>query len=153
MLPELPLLRDPLEYPPEPPLAFAKDIAGAPMRENTIMVAMSVVIFTINSFRRSDTNVRRHHLNSNASTEVRLPSSLGLLRHVVECQQSQQCVMTVGGTIRGKLDALKGNNPTLATQLRNILAGRIADLEENAPRAMQFSTVEVMPIERNWVAG
>jgi hypothetical protein len=56
MLPEVPLLRDPLEYPPEPPLAFAKDTVGAPMRENTMTVAMSVVVFKISSFRQR-TNV------------------------------------------------------------------------------------------------
>jgi hypothetical protein len=56
MLPEVPLLRDPLEYPPEPPLAFANDTAGAPIRENTMMVAISLVVFKISSFRRSANN-------------------------------------------------------------------------------------------------
>jgi hypothetical protein len=51
MLPEGPLLRDPLVYPPpEPPLAFANDIVGAPMRESIITVAMSFVVFNMSSF-------------------------------------------------------------------------------------------------------
>jgi hypothetical protein len=46
MLPEALLLRDPLEYPPpEPPLAFAKDRVGTPIRENTMVAAMSFVVF------------------------------------------------------------------------------------------------------------
>ena len=66
MLPEAPLLRDPLEYPPEPPLAFANETAGDPMRENTMMVAMSVVVFKVSSFRRSENEcMSRRHLNSN----------------------------------------------------------------------------------------
>jgi len=50
MLAEL-LLRDPLVYPPpEPPLAFANDTVGTPMRESIITVAMSFVVFTMSSF-------------------------------------------------------------------------------------------------------
>jgi hypothetical protein len=46
MLPEALLLRDPLEYPPpEPPLAFAKDRVGTPIRENTMVAEMSFVAF------------------------------------------------------------------------------------------------------------
>jgi hypothetical protein len=46
MLPEALLLRDPLEYPPpEPPLAFAKDRVGTPIREITMVAAMSFVVF------------------------------------------------------------------------------------------------------------
>ncbi len=46
MLPEALLLRDPLEYPPpDPPLAFAKDRVGTPIRENTMVAAMSFVVF------------------------------------------------------------------------------------------------------------
>jgi hypothetical protein len=41
MLPEPPL-RDPLEKPPpDPPLAFAKETVGTPMRENTIHAAIN----------------------------------------------------------------------------------------------------------------
>jgi len=54
MLLEAPLLREPLVYPPpEPPLAFAKEIAGAPMRDMTMTAARNaVVVFKIRSFRR-----------------------------------------------------------------------------------------------------
>jgi hypothetical protein len=46
MLPEALPLRDPLEYPPpEPPLAFAKDRVGTPIRESTTVAAMSFVVF------------------------------------------------------------------------------------------------------------
>jgi hypothetical protein len=45
MLPEPPL-RAPLEKPPpDPPRAFAKEAVGAPMRDNTIHAAMSLVVF------------------------------------------------------------------------------------------------------------
>ena len=47
MLPEEPLLLDPLENPPPypPPLALAKDTVGTPIREITIHTAMSFVMF------------------------------------------------------------------------------------------------------------
>ncbi len=45
MLPEPPL-REPLEKPPpDPPLAFAKETVGTPMRDNAIHAAMSLVVF------------------------------------------------------------------------------------------------------------
>ena len=45
MLPEPPP-RDPLEKPPpDPPLAFAKEMAGTPMRDNAIHAAMNFVVF------------------------------------------------------------------------------------------------------------
>jgi hypothetical protein len=45
MLPEPPP-REPLENPPpDPPLAFAKETVGTPMRENTIHAAMNLVVF------------------------------------------------------------------------------------------------------------
>lgn len=45
LLPVLPL-RDPLEYPPpDPPRAFAKERVGAPIRDNTMVAAMSCVLF------------------------------------------------------------------------------------------------------------
>ena len=50
MLPEGPLLLEPLEYPPPyppPPLALAKDRVGSPIREITIIAAMSFVVFKI----------------------------------------------------------------------------------------------------------
>jgi hypothetical protein len=76
MLLVAPLLRDPLVYPPpEPPLAFANDRAGAPMRDNTMMAAMSVVVlFKIRSFRRKQANKLATHLNSNGSSKGTLIS-------------------------------------------------------------------------------
>jgi len=52
MLLEAPLLlREPLVYPPPPPLAFAKETAGAPMSEHTMAAARNVVVvFKIRSF-------------------------------------------------------------------------------------------------------
>jgi hypothetical protein len=49
MLPEAPLLLEPLENPPPypPPLALAKDTVGTPIREITIIAAMSFVVFKI----------------------------------------------------------------------------------------------------------
>jgi hypothetical protein len=49
MLPGAPLLLEPLEYPPPypPPLALAKDTVGTPIREITIIAAMSFVVFKI----------------------------------------------------------------------------------------------------------
>lgn len=49
MLPEGLLLLEPLEYPPPypPPLALAKDRVGSPIREITIIAAMSFVLFKI----------------------------------------------------------------------------------------------------------
>jgi hypothetical protein len=69
MLPEAPLLLDPLEYPPPypPPLALAKDTVGTPIREITIITAMSFVVFTI-SFLSIDVagySNSYHHPNSN----------------------------------------------------------------------------------------
>jgi hypothetical protein len=40
------MLPEPLEYPPpDPPLAFAKEKVGTPIRENTRVAAMSFVLF------------------------------------------------------------------------------------------------------------
>jgi len=48
MLPEEPLLLEPLEYPPpDPPLAFAKETVGTPIRDNAMHAAMSLVVFKI----------------------------------------------------------------------------------------------------------
>ena len=50
MLPGAPLLLEPLEYPPPyppPPRALAKDTVGTPIREITIIAAMSFVVFKI----------------------------------------------------------------------------------------------------------
>src|SRR2546426_7003294 len=49
MLPAAPLLLEPLENPPPypPPLALAKDTVGTPIREITIIAAMSFVVFKI----------------------------------------------------------------------------------------------------------
>src|SRR5438046_10208618 len=49
MLPEAPLLLEPLENPPPypPPLALAKDTVGTPIREITIIAAMTFVVFKI----------------------------------------------------------------------------------------------------------
>ncbi len=49
MLPEGLLLLEPLEYPPPypPPLALAKDRVGSPIREITIIAAMSFVVFML----------------------------------------------------------------------------------------------------------
>lgn len=45
LLPVLPL-RDPLEKPPpDPPRAFAKERVGTPIRDNTMVAAMSFVLF------------------------------------------------------------------------------------------------------------
>jgi hypothetical protein len=45
------MLPEPLEYPPpDPPLAFAKETVGTPMRENTMVAAMSFVVFKTASF-------------------------------------------------------------------------------------------------------
>jgi hypothetical protein len=69
MLPEEPLLLDPLENPPPypPPLALAKDRVGTPIREITIHTAMSFVVFKT-SFLSIDVagySNTRHHPNSN----------------------------------------------------------------------------------------
>jgi hypothetical protein len=69
MLPEEPLLLDPLENPPPypPPLALAKDTVGTPIREITIITAMSFVVF-MSSFLSIDVascSSTRHHPNSN----------------------------------------------------------------------------------------
>lgn len=46
ILPDEPLLREPLEYPPpDPPLAFAKEMVGTPIRDNAMHAAMSLVVF------------------------------------------------------------------------------------------------------------
>jgi hypothetical protein len=47
MLPGAPLPLEPLEYPPPypPPLALAKDTVGTPIREITIIAAMTFVVF------------------------------------------------------------------------------------------------------------
>jgi hypothetical protein len=52
MLPDGLLLLEPLEYPPPypPPLALAKDRVGSPIREITIIAAMSFVMFIVVSF-------------------------------------------------------------------------------------------------------
>jgi len=47
LLPVLPL-RDPLEYPPpDPPRAFAKERVGTPIRDNTMVAAISFVLFKV----------------------------------------------------------------------------------------------------------
>jgi hypothetical protein len=47
MLPGAPKPLEPLEYPPPypPPLALAKDTVGTPIREITIIAAMTFVVF------------------------------------------------------------------------------------------------------------
>jgi len=67
MLPGELLLREPLEYPPPypPPLALAKDRVGSPIRETTIIAAMSFVVFKA-SFLSIDVagqSTTRHHPN------------------------------------------------------------------------------------------
>ena len=61
MLPEAPLLLEPLEYPPPnpPPLAFAKDRVGTPISEITITAPMSFVMFKIR-FLSIDVQVSKH---------------------------------------------------------------------------------------------
>jgi len=44
MLPEVLLPLDPLVYPPDPPLAFANERDGAPIRDSTITAATSCVV-------------------------------------------------------------------------------------------------------------
>jgi len=45
MLPEEPLLLEPLEYPPpDPPFALAKETVGTPIRDTTTNAAMSFVV-------------------------------------------------------------------------------------------------------------
>jgi hypothetical protein len=40
------MLPEPLEYPPpDPPLAFAKEMVGTPTRENAMVAAMIFVVF------------------------------------------------------------------------------------------------------------
>ncbi|SPP66610.1 hypothetical protein NITLEN_80034 [Nitrospira lenta] len=52
MLPEALLLRDPPEKPPpDPPLAFAKEMAGVPMSASTMHDAMTFVVFKCDSFQ------------------------------------------------------------------------------------------------------
>jgi hypothetical protein len=49
MLPGAPKPLEPLEYPPPypPPLALAKDTVGTPIKEITIIVAMTFIVFKI----------------------------------------------------------------------------------------------------------
>jgi hypothetical protein len=54
MLPDEPLLRDPLENPPpDPPRAFAKEIVGTPTNITTRHAARSLVVFKLISFRQT----------------------------------------------------------------------------------------------------
>jgi hypothetical protein len=49
MLPGAPKPLEPLEYPPPypPPLALAKDTVGTPIKEITIIAAMTFIVFKI----------------------------------------------------------------------------------------------------------
>jgi hypothetical protein len=57
---------EPPEYPPPypPPLALAKDTVGTPIREITIIAAMSFVVFKIRFLSiavAGQSNTHRHH--------------------------------------------------------------------------------------------
>jgi hypothetical protein len=77
MLHGAPLLLEPLEYPPPypPPLALAKDTVGTPIREITIIAAMSFVVFKI-CFLSIDvagqSNTYRHHPSRNGPKKTYL---------------------------------------------------------------------------------
>jgi hypothetical protein len=73
MLPEAPLLLEPLEYPPpDPPFALAKDTVGTPIRDNTMHVAMSFVVFKTGflSVDVVDQSSTQLYLSSNGPTET-----------------------------------------------------------------------------------
>jgi hypothetical protein len=74
MLPEAPLPPELLEYPrPDPPpLAFAKETVGTPIRDNTMNAAISFVVFKT-SFLSIDVTGQshtHHHRNSNGPKET-----------------------------------------------------------------------------------
>jgi hypothetical protein len=66
LLPVLPL-RDPLENPPpDPPRAFAKERVGTPIRDNTMVAAMSFVLFKASVLSIDVRNQSRRDLYPNS---------------------------------------------------------------------------------------
>lgn len=83
MLPEVPLLLEPPEYPPPnpPPLALAKDTVGTPISEITIIAAMSFVVFKT-SFLSIDVAISQIPPNILADT---VPKNLRFKNFLVGC--------------------------------------------------------------------
>ena len=60
MLPEVLLPLDPLVYPPDPPLAFANERDGAPIRDSTITAATSCAVLKMIVLPVNQSAVNQH---------------------------------------------------------------------------------------------